>query len=139
MSIDRIIRYVYYIIISILAIVGLAIIFRSDAALPKVDLSLWQGIIYSIIAAGITLVFALLNMVLNFRGSIKAIIGVVAMGLIYLIGKGLASTELPQKMADEGITVGTLTASEAGVFVSVVLIGIALLITIASGIRGFFQ
>ncbi|MCB0733504.1 MAG: hypothetical protein H6608_06580 [Flavobacteriales bacterium] len=139
MSTDRIIRYAYYGIIAILAIVGLSMILRGTDEKPNVDLSLWQGIVYAIIAAGATLVFAVIGLVTHFKGNVKAIISVVALGLIYLIGKSMASSEVPQKLADEGITSGVLTASHAGVIVSVVLIGIAIAITLASGVRSLMN
>lgn len=139
MATDRIIRYVYYGVIALLAIVALYKIFNATEDNPNVDLSLWQGIIYTLVAVGVTLFFALIGLVLNFKSNIKPLIFVGVLAGAYLIFKGMASKEVPQKMLDEGITSGVLSSSEAGVMLSIFLMLAALTISVIAGVRGFLK
>lgn len=139
MAIDKIIRYIYYGVIAILAIVALTMIFKGTDEDPNVDFSLWQGIVYTAISVGIVAFFAVVGLIFNFKSNLKAIIAVVVMVAGFYILKGMADTDVPRRFIDEGINVATLTSSEAGVMISVVMLLAAGGITIAAGVRGLFE
>jgi hypothetical protein len=139
MSRDKIIRYAYYGLVVVLAIIGFAMILNGGSDNPKVSFALAQGFIYILIAAGLALVFAVLGLVSNFKANLKNIIGFAVLIVAFFIFKAMASTEVSMQMADNGITSGMLSSSEAGIMVSLFLILAAIVLTIISGVRNILE
>jgi len=139
MSKDNIIRYAYYGLVVVLAIIGFVLILKGGSDNPNVNFALYQGIILVAIGAGLALVFAIVGLATRFKDNIKNIIGFVVLIIAFFIFKAMSSGEVPIEMADKGITSGVLSASEAGIWISLFLIGVAIILTIVSGVRNLFE
>jgi fatty acid desaturase len=95
---------------------------------PKAtEMFLNLGYIYAFLAVILTVGFAILAVILNPKAAVNTLIGVVIVGVIVLIGYGLASDaifEIPG--ADEPITKAISKNVGAGLFSTYILLALAI-------------
>lgn len=141
MDTKKIIRITYYVVVIVMVTISLYGIYagNNQEVEKGANFGVWQGLVYAGIATAAALILAILGLAMKPKGAIAAAAGVIGLGLLYFIGKSMAAGTVPLKLADEGIGLGTLQNSEAGVWIAAVLIGLSVLMAIASGVKSLFD
>lgn len=138
MDVKKIIRYVYYAVVVLFLVIAMYQIFNGKIQAGS-NSGVWQGVIYSLIAAATAVILSAFGLITNPKSLIGFGIGLGVLVVLYYIGKGTATDVVPQKLADQGITLSTIQNSHAGVWASFALFAIAILLAIASGVKSIFN
>lgn len=138
MQLKRILKIVYYALVVTLLLVAFYKIYAGNEREGS-SFGVWQGVIYCGIATAAALVLAALGLINNPKSAIWFLSGIGVLAVLYVIGKNIAGDTVPQKFADAGITLGTVQNSEAGVWISIVLLGLTALLAIASGVKSMLD
>ena len=138
MDVKKIVRYAYYGIVVVFLLIAMYQIFNGKIETGS-NSGVWQGVIYSLIAAATAIILSAFGLITNPKSLIGFGIGLGVLIVLYYIGRGTSADVVPQKLADEGITLSTIKNSHAGVWASFALFGIAVLLAIASGVKSIFN
>lgn len=114
------------------------------------NFGLWASIILIVLTTAALVIFGIYHVASNPKGSLKGIIGFLALLLVFFIAYSLApgEPESPQvaeavrKFEESGngeITAGNLKFISGGIITSLVVLGLAVLAFIVVGIRNFFK
>ena len=144
MNSKKLITYIYYGIVVVLLLIFM---FRTysipseNEVLQKgpASFGLWQSYIYIVVAVLAALGLAIMGIIQKPKALIWTIGGAAIMLVLFLIGKSLASDVVPQGMIDDGVTLGAFQFSHAGVWVAGVMIGLSVLMAIASSVKTIFD
>lgn len=144
MNSKKVFTYVFYIII-LVALVIFAIrtygVPNEAKELQKgpASFGLWIAYIAGGIAILAAIVLSLIGIIQRPKALIWTVGGIVVLLILTFIGKAMASDNISQAMIDKGITLGEFQYSHAGVWVAGVMIGLSILLAIASSVRTIFE
>lgn len=112
---------------------------KKEVYAPITDNGIIQSYLYTIVGVIAAFVLALLGFIYKPKSIIPVALGLlVVIGLFYMFRSG-ASTELSQKFIDMKVKTLTAQSAEAGIKVSIVLMAIAILLAIGSGLKSVFE
>ena len=144
MNSKKLITYIYYSIVVVLIVIFAYRTYSipSDAKELQqgpASFGLWQSYIYIGIAVFAALVLSIIGIVQKPKALIWTLGGIAVLAVLFFIGKSMASDIVPQVMMDIGITLKTFQMSHAGVWVAGVMIGLTILLAIASSVKTIFD
>ena len=144
MNSKKLITYIYYGIVVVLLVIFAYRTFSipSDAKeLQKgpASFGLWQSYIYIGIAVLAAVVLSLVGIIQKPKALLWTGGAIVVLVVLFFIGKSMASDVVPQVMADKGITLQSFQMSHAGVWVAGVMIGLSILLAVASSVKTIFN
>ncbi len=138
MDTKRIIIYAYYLIAAVLVAISLGQIYSGnelDGSTFMVRLS--QIALYIAVIAAVGL--AIVGLIQNPKSLIWVGAGVVVLLVLYFIGKSGAPDALTIEMKDDGLTLDVLQNSHAGVWAALAMLGITVVMAIASGVKSMLD
>ncbi len=114
------------------------------------DFGLWAAIILTVIAALALIVFGIMQVASHPKASMKGLIGFGALILLFIITYAMASGEPEtalltrsvqnfESSQETDITPSDLKLIGGGIITSLVLMGIAVVVLIVTGVRNFFK
>lgn len=144
MNSKKLITYIYYGIVVVLLVIFAYRTYSipGDAdALQKgpASFGLWQAYIYIGVAILAAVVLSTIGIFQKPKALIWTLGAIAVLVVLFFIGKSMASDIVPQAMADKGLTLQTFKMSHAGVWVAGVMIGLTILLAIASSVKTIFD
>ena len=116
------------------------------------NFGMYASIFLIVVAFAAALLFGLVQMAQNPKGSLKGIIGLVILGVIVFIGYSSANGDIAQESAEiqnaitkfetsqeTDFTGGNLKFISGAILAALVMIGLSILTLIVFGIRGIFK
>ena len=138
-NIQKIGRYAYYGIVVLLIAIAFYQIYRGDSTSGS-NFGVWQGVIYGVIATVAAIALAVIGLLTNPKSLIGFSIGVAVLAILYFIGMGMAPDEVSLKMVEKyGVELPTFQASHAGVWASIAMLALTVILAIAGGVKSIFD
>ncbi|MGK7397751.1 MAG: hypothetical protein ACNS62_24465 [Candidatus Cyclobacteriaceae bacterium M3_2C_046] len=92
-----------------------------------VEYGLYAGYILMIVAALAAIVLPLINAISNPKSLIKGVVGIVFLGVIFIIGYALAGSEVTQAYITQGVTESSASKLIGGALITMyILVAIAI-------------
>lgn len=138
-NIQKIGRYAYYGIVVLLIAIAFYQIYRGDSVSGS-NFGVWQGVIYGVIATIAAIALAVIGLLTNPKSLIGFGIGVAVLAILYFIGMGMAPDEVTLKMVEKyGVELPAFKASHAGVWASVAMLALTVILAVAGGVKSIFD
>ncbi|MBO6516337.1 MAG: hypothetical protein JJ975_07280 [Bacteroidia bacterium] len=138
MNTKKIITLAYYAIVLVLLVIVLFKVYGGDE-IEGAKFGVWQGVVYSGIAVAAAVLLAVIGLITKPKSAISFLIGIAVLAVIFFIGKSLAADTVPLAFEQKNISLETLQNSEAGVWASLIMGGIAVVLAIASGVKSILD
>ncbi len=138
MDIKKISKYAWYILVLVMVLVAFSMIYSPENEAKGSNFGIWLGVILSVVTTGLALILSGVSVIQSPKSLIWFGGGALALVILYFIGKSMAPDSITQKMIDAGESVSSVQMSHAGVWVAIALIGLSVLLAIASGVRSIF-
>lgn len=100
-----------------------------------IDIALWAAIVMVVIGALAAIIMPLINSLSHPKSLLKPVIGIVVLGLLFLITWAIADSEMGRGFAEAGITPGTVKVVGACLMTMYVLFIVAIIGIIFSEIN----
>jgi amino acid transporter len=138
MNAKKIIIYAYYLIAAVLVAIALIQIYTGNE-MGGSTFIVQMGRIALGIAILAALGLSVMGLINNPKSLIWVLAGVAVLAILYFIGKSGAPDALTIEMKDDGLSLQELQNSHAGVWVSLAMLGITIVMAVASGVKSMLD
>lgn len=146
--VNLIVKIITWVLMGLSVVVALVFFFRISKASPEQEALVaepyivWAYILFGI-AAFLSIIFPIIFFILNPRNAVKALLGIAAVGLVFVVGYFMADTTpiitAVSATNPDFSDASVLRFADTGIIATYILFGIAVLSLLFTGVRSLIK
>ena len=138
MDTKKIVTYVYYVLVILLVVIALGKIYGGDEESGS-SFAVWLSVALSVVAGAGAVILSTLSILKHPKRALRFLASVGVLVILFFIGRSMSDDTVPLKFVDEGVSVDTFRNSGAGVWASMAMLTITVVLAVVSGVKGLFS